>query len=66
MIQTADKIIYKNTVIMKGKAETGLITRVNDQTIIFQCLYDRDGYVTSKPMLPVTKITIYEGMNKSI
>lgn len=59
--QTNDKIIYENTVIMKAKTESGMISRYYNHMISIQCMYDRDGFVTSIPMMPVTKVIGDEG-----
>ena len=55
--QTANKIIYRNKVIMTANQNSDTITRDHDEEIAFKCVYDRDGFAGGVSFEPVRKIS---------
>ena len=55
--ETADRIIYKNKVIMRINQNSDMITRDYDREIDFKCVYDRDGFAGGKSFELVRKIS---------
>ena len=60
--ETSTHIVFENEVVFTAKTSNGIISRDLDQKITFQCLYNKNGYVSSAGYQPMSSVNATESM----
>ena len=60
--ETANKMIYKNKVIMSINQQSDIVSRDHGEEINFKCTYDRDGVVSGVSFEPIRRVVGEESM----
>ena len=60
--ETSTHIVFENEVVFTAKASNGIISRDLDQKVTFQCLYNKNGQVSSGGYKPMSSVNATESM----